>query len=73
MIDALIRWSLRNRTLVLALAVGFLLWGGYVTARMPIDVLPDLTAPTVTDARRSARHGARPTSSRSSPSRSSPR
>lgn len=48
MIDALIQWSLRNRTLVLALAVGFLLWGGYVTARMPVDVLPDLTAPTVT-------------------------
>jgi CzcA family heavy metal efflux pump len=48
MIDALIQWSLRNRGLVLALAAGFLLWGGYVTARMPIDVLPDLTAPTVT-------------------------
>ncbi|HYN09793.1 MAG TPA: efflux RND transporter permease subunit [Vicinamibacterales bacterium] len=48
MFDALIHWSLRNRALVLALAGGFLLWGGYVTTRMPIDVLPDLTAPTVT-------------------------
>ncbi len=48
MIDALIRWSLRNRGLVLALAGGFLAWGGYVVSRMPIDVLPDLTAPTVT-------------------------
>lgn len=48
MIDKLIQWSLGNRTLVLALAAAFLLWGGYVTARMPIDVLPDLTAPTVT-------------------------
>ncbi len=48
MIDALIRWSLRNRGLVLALAAGFLAWGGYVVARMPVDVLPDLTAPTVT-------------------------
>ncbi len=48
MVDGLIRWSLRNRALVLALAAGFLIWGGYVTARMPIDVLPDLTAPTVT-------------------------
>jgi CzcA family heavy metal efflux pump len=48
MIDSLIQWSLRNRGLVLALVAGFLVWGGYVTARMPIDVLPDLTAPTVT-------------------------
>ncbi len=39
---------MRNRALVVALSAGFLLWGGYVTARMPIDVLPDLTAPTVT-------------------------
>jgi CzcA family heavy metal efflux pump len=48
MVDGLIRWSLRNRALVLTLAAGFLIWGGYVTWRMPIDVLPDLTAPTVT-------------------------
>lgn len=48
MIDGLIRWSLRNRGLVLALAAGFLAWGGYVVSTIPIDVLPDLTAPTVT-------------------------
>ena len=48
MIDRLIKWSLEERPLVLALALGFLVWGGFVTARMPIDVLPDLTAPTVT-------------------------
>ena len=48
MIDTLIRWSLRNRGLVLALAAVFLAWGGYVLSRMPVDVLPDLTAPTVT-------------------------
>src|SRR5207245_10134195 len=48
MIDGLIRWSLRNRGLVLALAAGFLAWGGYVVSTMPVDVLPDLTAPTVT-------------------------
>ncbi len=47
-IDSLIRWSLRNRLVVLAVAVAFLVWGGWVTTRMPIDVLPDLTAPTVT-------------------------
>ncbi len=48
MIDGLIRWSLRNRGLVLALAIGFLGWGGYVVSTIPVDVLPDLTAPTVT-------------------------
>jgi CzcA family heavy metal efflux pump len=48
MIDALIRWSLRYRTVVLALTVAFLGWGIYVLRDMPLDVLPDLTAPTVT-------------------------
>ena len=48
MIDALIRWSLSNRALVLILAAGFLAWGGYVVLTIPVDVLPDLTAPTVT-------------------------
>jgi CzcA family heavy metal efflux pump len=48
MIDHLIRWSLKNRALVLALAAGFLAWGGYVLSTIPVDVLPDLTAPTVT-------------------------
>ncbi len=48
MLNALIRWSLNNRPLVLAVAAGFLAWGGYVMKRIPVDVLPDLTAPTVT-------------------------
>ena len=48
LLDALIQWSLRNRRAVLAAAGAFLVWGGYVAARMPVDVLPDLTAPTVT-------------------------
>ena len=48
MLDTLIHWSLRNRPLVLAVAAGFLVWGGYVATQMPVDVLPDLTAPTVT-------------------------
>ena len=47
-LDALIHWSLRNRLAVLASAAAFLVWGGYVAVRMPVDVLPDLTAPTVT-------------------------
>jgi CzcA family heavy metal efflux pump len=48
MIDGLIRWSLGHRTVVVALAAAFLVWGGWTTTRIPLDVLPDLTAPTVT-------------------------
>ena len=48
MLDALIRWSVHNRLVVLALAAAFLGWGTYVATRMPVDVLPDLTSPTVT-------------------------
>ena len=48
LLDALIHWSLRNRVVVLAAAAAFLLWGGSVAYEAPVDVLPDLTAPTVT-------------------------
>ena len=48
MLDRLIRWSIDNRFLVLV-AAGLLLIAGTITAvRMPVDVFPDLTAPTVT-------------------------
>lgn len=48
MIDGLIRWSLAHRAVVLAAAGAFFLWGVWTAWRMPLDVLPDLTAPTVT-------------------------
>ena len=48
MIDRLIRWSLAHRPIVIALAAAFLIWGGWTASRIPLDVLPDLTAPTVT-------------------------
>src|SRR5688500_1459326 len=48
MIDGLIRWSLRHRPIVLALAAAFLTWRAWPATRIPVDVLPDLTAPTVT-------------------------
>jgi CzcA family heavy metal efflux pump len=48
MVDRIIAWSLHNRLFVLVAAVGLLLWGGVRASQMPVDVFPDLTAPTVT-------------------------
>src|SRR5687768_663426 len=48
MIDGLIRWSLSHRAVVLAAAGAFFVWGAWTAWRLPLDVLPDLTAPTVT-------------------------
>ncbi|RYU61335.1 efflux RND transporter permease subunit [Methylolobus aquaticus] len=48
MIGWLLEWSLKNRLFVLLSAMLLLAWGGYATTRMPVDVFPDLTAPTVT-------------------------
>jgi hypothetical protein len=48
MIGYIIQWSLRNRLFVVVGALLLLVWGGIETARTPVDVFPDLTAPTVT-------------------------
>src|SRR5262245_766356 len=48
MLNAIIRWSLTNRAVVLVLAALLMVAGSYVTSTMPVDVFPDLTAPTVT-------------------------
>ncbi|MCH7473326.1 MAG: efflux RND transporter permease subunit, partial [Gemmatimonadetes bacterium] len=48
MLNQLIAWSLRNRVLVLAITGLMLVGGAWTAYRMPVDVFPDLTAPTVT-------------------------
>ena len=48
MLNKLIAWSLKNRVMVLATATLALIAGGWTAYRMPVDVFPDLTAPTVT-------------------------
>ncbi len=47
MIEKIISWSLQNRLFVLLGGLLLLIWGGYEASRMPVDVFPDLTAPTV--------------------------
>lgn len=48
MLDRIIRASLRHRWAVLAAALVLLVAGGALALRLPIDIFPDLTAPTVT-------------------------
>ena len=48
MIGHIVQWSLRNRLFVVLGALLLLVWGGYEATRTPVDVFPDLTAPTVT-------------------------
>ncbi|MBM4395999.1 MAG: efflux RND transporter permease subunit [Deltaproteobacteria bacterium] len=48
MVDRIIAWSLRNRVLVVVVAAALLAWGSWEAVRLPVDVFPELTAPTVT-------------------------
>jgi CzcA family heavy metal efflux pump len=48
MLNALIRFSLRHRPLILAAALLALVFGWQALRQLPVEVLPDLTKPTVT-------------------------
>ncbi len=48
MIDALIRFSLRNRVVILVLSVAVFIYGGWIGSQLSIDVFPDLNRPRVT-------------------------
>lgn len=47
-LDRIIQWSIQRRLLVLLAAAAVLAYGTWTALRMPVDVFPDLTAPTVT-------------------------
>jgi CzcA family heavy metal efflux pump len=48
MLDRIIRASLQHRWAVLVAAFVLLIAGSALTSRLPVDIFPDLTAPTVT-------------------------
>ena len=48
MLNAIIRASLRHPIAVLGAAAALLLVGGLVLRDLPVDIFPDLSAPTVT-------------------------
>ena len=48
MLQGMISWSLKNRIVTLFGSVVLLAAGAYAALTIPVDVFPDLTAPTVT-------------------------
>ena len=48
LMDRVIRWSITNRLFVVIAALAVTAYGAITALRMPVDVFPDLTAPTVT-------------------------
>ena len=48
MFNILVSASLKHRLFVLAGALMLVIYGSFLLPRLPVDVLPDLTRPTVT-------------------------
>ena len=47
MLNAVIRFALNHRLLIVVVALAVVVYGSIVTTKLPIDVLPDLTRPRV--------------------------
>ena len=48
MLNKLIRWSLLHRPIILSAAILLLIFGYQTVRELPVEVLPDMTKPTVT-------------------------
>jgi Cu(I)/Ag(I) efflux system membrane protein CusA/SilA len=48
MINSIIKYALNNRTLIIMIALGLLIYGGWTLNKLPIDVFPNLNRPVVT-------------------------
>ncbi len=48
MLSKLINWSLANRAIVIAISILVMIFGVRTAVQLPVEVLPDLTKPTVT-------------------------
>lgn len=47
MLNSIIKFSLKNRLVVVFLSVAILIYGGFIVANLPVDVFPDLNRPSV--------------------------
>ncbi|NCN41764.1 efflux RND transporter permease subunit [bacterium] len=48
MLNLIIKWSLKNRLIVLSFAAMIVVYGGMILSHLPFDVFPELTRPTIT-------------------------
>jgi Cu/Ag efflux pump CusA len=48
MLNSIIRFSLNNRSVVIVISIALLIYGGFITSQLPVDVFPDLNRPIVT-------------------------
>jgi heavy metal efflux system protein len=44
MIDSIIRFSIYNKLIIIALTLGLVAWGGYSVTQLTVDALPDITS-----------------------------
>ena len=47
MLNSIIKFSLKNRLVVVFASIAVLIYGGFIVAHLPVDVFPDLNRPSV--------------------------